>query len=91
MLECTGVVKGPLLPGSWAVPSPNIDNVAGNVKFLAYDGGAAPLPAGSGEMFTMSFHVKATAPCCTTSPLHFAKCLISDEWGDPILMTPVDG
>ncbi len=91
ILECTGVVKGPLLPGSWAMPSPNIDNVTGNVKFLAYDGGAAPLPAGSGEMFTMSFHVKATAPCCTTSPLHFAKCLISDEWGDPVLMTPVDG
>jgi len=91
IVECTGVVKGPLLPGSWAMPSPNIDNVTGNVKFLAYDAGAAPLPAGSGEMFTMSFHVKATASCCTTAPLHFAKCLISDEWGDPILMTPVDG
>jgi len=91
ILECTDVVKGPLLPGSWAMLSPNIDNVVGNVKFLAYDAGAEPLPPGYGEMFSMSFHVKATAPCCTTSPLHFVKCLISDEWGDPILMTAVDG
>jgi len=91
ILECTDVVKGPLLPGSWAMPSPNIDNFAGSVQFIAYDAGAVPLPPGSGEAFTVDFHVKDTAPCCTASALHFAECLVSDEWGDPILMTAVDG
>jgi len=60
-------------------------------QFIAYDAGAVPLPPGSGEAFTVDFHVKDTAPCCTASPLHFFQCLVSDEWGDPILMTAVDG
>ncbi len=91
ILECTGVVKGPLLPGSWAMPAPNIQNGLGYVTFIAYDAGAQPLPPGHGEMFLLSFHVKATAPAGATSDLHFTQCLISDDMGNPILMTPVDG
>ncbi len=92
VLQCTGVVKGSLLPGSWAMmAAPVINNTAGYVRFLAMDGGLAPLPAGHGEMFLLSFTVSSSAPPGATSPLHFAQCLISDENGESILMTPVDG
>jgi len=91
ILECTGVSKGSLLGLTWAMSTPVIDNVGGSVLFSASKMFGSPLPPGGGELFTLFFHVQGTAPPCVSSPLHFVQCLVSDEFSNPIFVTPVDG
>lgn len=91
ILACTGVAKGPLLGSDWILIGPTIDNGAGTVTFLAFQVSAQPLPPGQGDMFTISFYVWGYAPQGGASPLHFEELLVSDPYGQPIAVAPVDG